>query len=209
MIFNLTQHAPSPEQRAEGVGDPPAEWLAVANFDDLDTVGEDVAKAVNVAVRLARQSGATRAMIGGAPFLMPPLAAALHDAGVEPIFAFSVRESIEQPQPDGSVRKVAIFRHRGWVPYFVSQSSEERGGFPTAAARNRGGRPPTYDWPAFEAKALERLEYEGGWRPGWRQADLEREMAAWCRANWGQQPAESLIREHVKRSVRAFNASLR
>jgi hypothetical protein len=118
-ILNLTQHAPTPEQRAEGVGEPPAEWLAVANFDDLATVGEDVAQAVNVAVRLARESGATHAMIGGAPFLMPPLAAALARAGVEPIFAFSVRESVEQPQPDGSVRKVAIFRHRGWVPYFA------------------------------------------------------------------------------------------
>jgi hypothetical protein len=119
MILNLTQHAPSPEQRADGVGDPPAEWLAVASFETLATIGEDVGRAVNAAVRLARESGATRAMIGGAPFLMPPLAAALAGAGVEPIFAFSVRESVEERQIDGSVRKVGLFRHKGWVPYFA------------------------------------------------------------------------------------------
>ena len=54
-------------------------------------------------------------MIGGALWLMAPLADALRRQGIEPVFAFSVREAGEQIQADGSTRKVAIFRHSGWV----------------------------------------------------------------------------------------------
>jgi hypothetical protein len=118
-ILNLTRHAPTPEQRAEGVGDPPAEWLDVSRFNDPDAVWSDMVFATYMAVRLAREAGATHAMIGGPAYLMPPLAEALHEAGIKPLFSFSVRESEEQIQPDGSVRKVTVFRHQGWVPYFV------------------------------------------------------------------------------------------
>ena len=55
------------------------------------------------------------AMIGGAPWMMSALEGALLDAGVQPVYAFSVRESVEQVQPDGSVRKVNVFRHVGFV----------------------------------------------------------------------------------------------
>lgn len=57
----------------------------------------------------------TAAMIGGAPWMMRALEDALLDMGVPAVYAFSVRESIEQTQPDGSVRKVAVFRHAGFV----------------------------------------------------------------------------------------------
>ena len=59
---------------------------------------------------------ALHAMIGGALWLMAPLAAALREQGIEAVFAFSVRETEEQKQADGSVRKVAVFRHAGFVP---------------------------------------------------------------------------------------------
>ena len=39
----------------------------------------------------------------------------LADNGINPVYAFSVRESEEQVQADGSVKKVAVFRHRGFV----------------------------------------------------------------------------------------------
>jgi hypothetical protein len=55
-------------------------------------------------------------MIGGALWLMPALATELMDHEIEPVFAFTKRETEEQPQPDGSVRKVAVFRHAGFVP---------------------------------------------------------------------------------------------
>ena len=54
-------------------------------------------------------------MIGGAPFLMGPLEAALLKDNRVPVYAFSVRESVEAPQADGSVRKANVFRHGGFV----------------------------------------------------------------------------------------------
>ena len=54
-------------------------------------------------------------MIGGAPYLMAPLEKELRGWGLVPVYAFSVRESTEVVQDDGSVRKVNTFRHAGWV----------------------------------------------------------------------------------------------
>ena len=54
-------------------------------------------------------------MIGGAPFFMAALESALRDVGVTPIYAFSKREVVEEPQSDGSVKKTAVFRHAGFV----------------------------------------------------------------------------------------------
>ena len=47
---------------------------------------------------------------------MGPLAAALREQGLEPVFAFTERVSVDEPQTDGSVRKTAVFKHSGWVP---------------------------------------------------------------------------------------------
>jgi len=57
----------------------------------------------------------TRVMIGGAPYLMGALEKALRESGFTPVYAFSKRESVEQPQPDGSVKKIQVFRHLGFV----------------------------------------------------------------------------------------------
>jgi hypothetical protein len=56
-----------------------------------------------------------KAMIGGAPFFMSSLEKALLDAGVTPVYAFSVRDSKEEPDGNGGVRKVNVFRHVGFV----------------------------------------------------------------------------------------------
>lgn len=115
-IVNLTQHDPTAEQAAEGVFQFSAgEIRPLLNFNDLPSRGEIEARAQALA-SLARASGAEAALVGGAPFLMEPLCAALREAGVRPLFAFSRRESVEEALPDGSVRKVAVFRHAGWIP---------------------------------------------------------------------------------------------
>jgi hypothetical protein len=62
----------------------------------------------------ARNSG-LKAMIGGLPAMMRPLEEALIRVGVMPVYAVSERESAEQAMPDGSVRKVNVFRHMGFV----------------------------------------------------------------------------------------------
>lgn len=138
-IMNLTQHAATADQIAAGVFDLPADVRA--NLQSLLTFGE-LPDEQGIRVRAERIAGlaafhasaedradysgalpagdaggfALHAMIGGALWLMAPLAAALREQGIEPLFAFSVRETEEQKQPDGSVRKVAVFRHAGFVP---------------------------------------------------------------------------------------------
>lgn len=56
-----------------------------------------------------------RVMIGGAPYLMAPLEEALLKRGLRPVYAFSKREIVETPLPDGGVEKKMIFRHLGFI----------------------------------------------------------------------------------------------
>ena len=54
-------------------------------------------------------------MIGGALWLMKPLIEELENIGT-PLFAFTKRMVEEVKQSDGSVKKVAVFKHEGFVP---------------------------------------------------------------------------------------------
>lgn len=56
-----------------------------------------------------------QAMIGGAPYLVERLARRLKELEVTPLYATSERVSVEETQPDGSVRKVQVFQHLGFV----------------------------------------------------------------------------------------------
>jgi hypothetical protein len=118
-VLNLTQHSATPDQASADVVDVPAvrraELINLLTFSELPSSGTIRDRAERIA-DLAAAEGATSAMIGGALWLMAPLATALRQRGIEPVFAFSVRETEEQVQPDGSVRKVAVFRHAGFVP---------------------------------------------------------------------------------------------
>ncbi len=129
MIINLTQHTATPEQVAAGVQDlPPTEraaLVALLTFDVLPTRAEIEARAHDLA-ELACLNGLAgdegddphpaQAMIGGAPYLMGALEVELRARRIAPVYAFSTRESVEQAQPDGSVRKINVFRHAGFVP---------------------------------------------------------------------------------------------
>lgn len=116
-ILNLTQHPVTPEQ---GVVEPTEKERvrALLTFDDIPREGEIEARAQALAElatdELGGEEGAA-AMIGGAPFLMGALERALKERGVRPLYAFSRREAQEVTDPDGSVRKVAVFRHLGFV----------------------------------------------------------------------------------------------
>ena len=122
VIVNLTQHPATPEQIAQGVVDldpeDRAECARLLTFDDLPTA-KDLWVAADQLVELVKSSPASEpgcwVMIGGAPFFMESLATALRRGGYCPVFAFSRRESVEQVQADGSVRKIAVFRHMGFV----------------------------------------------------------------------------------------------
>ena len=64
---------------------------------------------------------------------------------------------------------------------------------PTPATAKRG-RPPTYDWSAFNVEIIVRADLDG--LPE-SQAELERSMADWCQDQWGASPGDSTIREKI------------
>jgi len=121
-IINLTQHAASQEQRDAGVVDIPAGMqrtlVELLTFDTLPSAEEIEDRAESIALMadlIVPEEGTHAAMIGGAMWLMAPLANALREQRITPLFAFSVRESVELTLPDGSVKKTTIFRHQGFV----------------------------------------------------------------------------------------------
>ena len=56
-----------------------------------------------------------KAMIGGAPYLMAELEKELWHLGIEPVYAFTRRESVETVGENGEVTKTAVFKHAGFV----------------------------------------------------------------------------------------------
>lgn len=133
-IANLTQHRATADQIMAGVfdlaiqGDDFAAAVGlrqdqfgyyarlsdVLTFDSLSSTSKMTSRAILLA-QAAIKSGATHAMIGGAPFFMPTLERVLAQSGIQPLYAFSVRESVETVQPNGTVAKTAVFRHAGFV----------------------------------------------------------------------------------------------
>ena len=128
-IVNLTQHPASAEQVAAGVVDLPSEareaLIALLTFPSIPDAEEILDRAHDIA-ELACFNGLggddeedpfpSQAMIGGALWLMAPLSEELRLRSISPVFAFSVRDTEEVTQPDGSIRKTAVFRHAGFVP---------------------------------------------------------------------------------------------
>jgi len=129
MILNLTQHNATPEQKAQLVVEPRMckdKIRELLTFEEIPTREEIEARAKELA-RIATSEASmyagdtdneiwiTRVMIGGAPYLMGALEKALRECGFTLVYAFSKRESEEIPQPDGSVKKIQVFRHAGFV----------------------------------------------------------------------------------------------
>ena len=115
-IINLTQHVGTAAQAAEGVFEPhdKATVQQLLTFEDLPSKGEIKARAESLA-NIAEAENASKAMVGGAPYLMGALECALKKRGIQPLYAFSVRESVEETLPTGEVIKKNIFRHLGFV----------------------------------------------------------------------------------------------
>lgn len=116
MIINMTQHPATPEQLEAGVFEPAdkAQVQRLLTFDSIPS-REEMQERARLLANIAKSYGCEAAMIGGAPFFMAPLEAALMAAGLKPLYAFSTREAVEEIQPDGSVKKTAVFKHAGWV----------------------------------------------------------------------------------------------
>lgn len=117
-ILNLTQHDATQEQVEQGVinlePNLAADVRGMLTFQSIPTTEELFRRADSIA-QIAEEEGARYAMIGGAPYFMAPLEGALLSHGVTPLYAFSLRESKDVPQADGSVKKVMVFKHLGFV----------------------------------------------------------------------------------------------
>jgi len=122
MILNLTQHTATQAQLDAGVFEPDARDKAdikrLLTFDVLPTSAEVDYRAralMNIAANQGEGPTVDAVMLGGAPFLMAALHEWALEAGIKPLYAFSVRESVESTEPDGSVIKRNVFRHLGFV----------------------------------------------------------------------------------------------
>lgn len=123
MIINLTQHVSTPEQKMAGVvdldGSALEELHRLLTFNSIPAQTEIWGRAHKIAAlaaaALSGSIGKSFAMVGGAPFLMSALEQELSIIRIEPLYAFSRRESEETLAADGSVKKTAVFRHVGFV----------------------------------------------------------------------------------------------
>ena len=125
-MLNLTQHPATPAQIEAGVVEPAsaikAKIVKLLNFEGILTPAEIAGRAAKLAA-IAAESGAKTAMIGGALclmgagalYLMGALENALRERGVHHLYAFSIRESVEAVQPDGSVVKTTVLKHGGFA----------------------------------------------------------------------------------------------
>lgn len=136
MFFNITNHQLTDEQRSviEAAGleivnlpdDLKNRWSDVppdAGNDILMSLVRDVATFIK-----AHELGLYNiAMIQGEPVVCHNMAEFIRFPGstkgmyVIPVVATTRRESTEVPQPDGSVKKLTVFRHVGFRPYHLQQ----------------------------------------------------------------------------------------
>jgi len=118
MILNLTQHAATPDQKLAGVVDLPENERKILEglltFSSLPTNSKMFATACEIA-SFAKKYEVFQALIGGAPWFMSMLETVLLSFQVQPLYSFSIRESAEKVNPDGSVVKSNVFRHVGFI----------------------------------------------------------------------------------------------
>jgi len=120
--LNFTQHEATPEQLSAGVVEPDGydkqRIRELLTFDELPKHSDLRQRATNCAVLacvLLAKYQCDAVMIGGAPYFMSHLESALRLFRVRFCYAFSSRVAEEQMQPDGSVKKVNVFRHVGFI----------------------------------------------------------------------------------------------
>ena len=137
LIINLTQHSMTEEQykyndenlveikfkpyNGTSVGSP--DYVKkLLNFNDMPSKKEIIGRAIALAAyasgllsQAKNDNDKLYALIGGAPYLMGPLEEALKQEGIQPLYAFSQRESVEAKGENGTVIKTAIFKHKGYI----------------------------------------------------------------------------------------------
>jgi len=123
-ILNLTQHNTSEEQKKAGVFEPAEkekirDLLTFSEIPDREEIRMRAYRITKLArkelgkeIEQARKEDCLypQAMIGGAPFLMGTLEFYLRKESIEPVYAFTKREVIEERE-----KKISLFKHMGFV----------------------------------------------------------------------------------------------
>ena len=115
-ILNLTQHESTKEQIEAGVYEPDDKILVrqLLTFDTLPTKETIISQTVKLlSVVIGHQS--RYVMIGGAPYQMSELEKMLRCCGIIPLYSFSERITETKIEEDGSVKKLTVFRHKGFI----------------------------------------------------------------------------------------------
>lgn len=115
-ILNLTQHNATAAQLQDGIENIPSKHQEQLEKLLTFPAGYDLTDLVTSAKALAnltKKLGYEAVMVGGMPSFMPILQAELVKADISVGYARTERVSIDQVQPDGSVRKVSVFKHVG------------------------------------------------------------------------------------------------
>lgn len=137
LIINLTQHTLTKEQFSyngenlveitfkpyNGVSKGSTDYVKhLLNFTSLPTRDEIISRATALADyasglldQAKNNNDKLFAIIGGAPYLMGALETALKERGIQPLYAYSQRESVETINTDGTVVKTAVFKHIGYI----------------------------------------------------------------------------------------------
>ena len=137
LIINLTQHEMVKDQYFlngeelieikfkpyNGVSKGSADYVKhMLNFTSLPTRDEIISRATALAdyaegllSQAKNDNDRLFALVGGAPYLMGALETALKERGIQPLYAFSQRESVETINADGTVVKTAVFKHKGYI----------------------------------------------------------------------------------------------
>lgn len=121
-MLNITQHVATPVQVSQGVVEPSPEFKTelqkLITFDrSVIEQPEIIGVRSQAVVQLIKvhYPDTQRVMVGGALFMMPSLVNELKEAGIEPLFAYSDRVSVDVHNPDGTVTKTVKFEHLGFV----------------------------------------------------------------------------------------------
>ena len=118
-VINLTQHEPTPDQKAiihNWVDLTDAEKASIKK--NLTFRPQEVTKYVIMGraamlATLAKTKGAKYAHIGGAPYLMAHLESCLIQAGITPLYSLTERVT-EEKIVDGEVVKTSVFKCAGF-----------------------------------------------------------------------------------------------
>lgn len=118
-VINLTQHEPTPDQKAIIHN-----WIDLSDAEkayvkkNLTFRPQEVTKYVIIGraamlATLAKEKGAKYAHIGGAPYLMTHLEDCLKQAGIVPLYSLTERVT-EERVIDGEVVKTSVFKCAGF-----------------------------------------------------------------------------------------------